>query len=41
MQWSAVEVDAMDIADIVQWVEEIVDIDREVNEEAERRARSR
>jgi hypothetical protein len=29
MRWSAAEVDAMPIADIVQWVEQVVALDEE------------
>lgn len=37
MRWSASEVDGMPAADIVQWIHQVVEIDREVNEAAGRR----
>lgn len=37
MRWSASEVDGMPAADIVQWINQVVEIDREVNEAGERR----
>lgn len=37
MQWSAAEVDDMPAADIVQWINQVAEIDREVSEELSRR----